>query len=186
MDNKSLDEIEKSRSKVEGPYVDFYTYAVDNVEKLRKDYDSKINVVKWDQMPMERSPDGLIKHIIHEKMDTKEMCLDIYMQFIDPGKASGKHRHLSEEVFFVVEGEGYDLHWDVRFDCDHEMEFTWETEPKRFNWKRGDFVYIPPYCTHQHFNASKNEEARIIVINSRILRKMGFDWHEQLERAEGF
>ncbi len=183
---KLIDQVEHDRAKVEGPFVDFYTHAVENVEKIKAEYDSRINVVKWDQMPMERSPDGLIKHIIHEGMNTKECCLDIYMQFIDPGKASGKHRHLSEEVFFVVEGEGYDLHWDVKFDCNTEMEFSWEDEPKKFEWKQGDFVYIPPYCAHKHFNSSQTEEARIIVINSRIIKAMGFNWHEQLERAEGF
>ena len=80
----------------------------------------RLNVVKSNQMPIERSPDGLIKHIINERMDTKECCLDIYMQFIPAGKATGKHRHLSEEVFYVIEGTGYDLHWDVRFDCKDE------------------------------------------------------------------
>ena len=108
-------------------------------------------------MPFERSPDGLIKHIINEKMDTKECCLDIYMQFLPPGKASGKHRHLSEEVFYVVEGRGYDLHWDVRFDCKDVMEFEWDEEPKRFDWEQGDFVYIPPYCIHKHFNADAEQ-----------------------------
>jgi len=102
-------------------------------EQFRGDYKGRLNVVKASQMPLERSPDGLIKHIINEQMDTKECCLDLYQQFIPPGKATGKHRHLSEEVFYVIEGNGYDLHWDVRFDCNHEMEFSWEEEPKRFD-----------------------------------------------------
>jgi hypothetical protein len=87
-----------------------------------------MNVVKAEEMPFERSPDGLIKHIINERMNTKECCLDIYMQFLPGGKASGKHRHLSEEVFYVVEGSGYDHHWDVRFDCHDVMEFDWDPE----------------------------------------------------------
>jgi gentisate 1,2-dioxygenase len=110
----------------------------------------------------------------------------MYQQFIPPGKATGKHRHLSEEVFYVIEGTGYDLHWDVRFDCADKYEWSWDEEPKRFEWEAGDFVYIPPYCTHKHFNADPNNEARIIVVNSRILKPMGFDWFEQLENAEGY
>jgi gentisate 1,2-dioxygenase len=119
-------------------------------------------------------------------MNTKECCLDVYMQFLPPGQASGKHRHLSEEVFYVVEGEGYDLHWDLKFECRDEMEFEWAAEPRRFDWREGDFVYIPPYCAHKHFNADPAKEARLIVINSRIIKAMGFDWFEQLERAEGY
>jgi gentisate 1,2-dioxygenase len=181
-----IDPREKLRAHAQTQYVDFYSEAVKASQEFRKEYDARMNVVKSSEMPLERSPDGLIKHIINERMNTKECCLDIYMQFLPPGGASGKHRHLSEEVFYVVEGSGYDLHWDVKFDCHDVMEFEWETEPQKFEWTQGDFVYIPPYCAHKHFNSDPNNEARIIVINSRIVKPMGFDWFEQLERAEGF
>ena len=112
--------------------------------------------------------------------------LAMYVIDIPKGGKTAPQKMMAEEVFYVIEGKGYDLHWDVRFDCDHEMEFTWDEEPKRFEWSQGDFVYIPPYCAHQHFNSDPNNEARIIVINSRILKPMGFDWFEQLENAEGY
>ena len=181
-----VDKIEHARAHAATSEVNFYAKALEVSERFRSDYKGRMNVVKAHQMPFERSPDGLIKHIIHEDMNTKECCLDIYQQFIPPGKATGKHRHLTEEIFFVIEGSGYDLHWDVRFDCKDEMEFSWDETPKRFEWAQGDFVYIPPYCAHRHFNADANNEARIVVVNSRIVKPMGFDWFEQLERAEGF
>ncbi|HWT31168.1 MAG TPA: cupin [Propylenella sp.] len=181
-----VDPVERERAHAQTQHVDFFAQALKASERFRSEYEGRLNVVKSHQMPFERSPDGLIKHIINEKMDTKECCIDIYMQFLPPGKASGKHRHLSEEIFYVVEGSGYDLHWDVRFDCKDEFEWSWEMEPKRFEWSQGDFVYIPPYCTHKHFNADNANEARIVVINSRILKPMGFDWFEQLENAEGY
>ena len=184
--SRVVDPRERAGSHADTGYVDFYTQALKSSEQFRVDYANRLNVVKSAQMPLERSPHGLIKHIINERMNTKECCLDMYMQFLPPGKASGKHRHLSEEVMYVVEGTGYDLHWDVRFDCDHEMEFTWDAEPKKYEWSQGDFIYIPPYCTHQHFNTDSKNEARIIVINSRILKPMGFDWYEQIENAEGY
>ena len=181
-----IDPRERERSHAGGQYVDFYAEALKASEQFRKEYEGKLNVVKSSQMPFERSPDGLIKWIINENMDTKECCVDIYMQFLPPGKASGKHRHLTEEIFYVVEGSGYDLHWDVKFDCKDAFEWEWEAEPKKFEWSQGDFVYIPPYCAHKHFNADAKNEARIIVINSRIVKPMGFDWFEQLENAEGY
>lgn len=176
-----IDKRERERSHAETHHVDFYSEALKASSQFREDYKGRLNVVKAEQMPFERSPDGLIKHVVNEKMNTKECCLDIYQQFIPGGKKSGKHRHLSEEIFYVIEGTGYDLHWDVRFDCNEEMEFEWDTEPKRFEWTTGDFVYIPPYCAHQHFNADAKNEARIVVMNSRIIKPMGFDWFEQLE-----
>ena len=186
MSKSIVDAIEKARAHAKTREVNFFEQALEASAKFREEYEGRMGVVKAKDMPFERSPDGLIKHIIHEHMNTKECCLDIYMQFLPAGKASGKHRHLTEEIFFVVEGSGYDLHWDVRFDCKDEMEFSWDETPKRFDWKQGDFVYIPPYCAHRHFNADPANEARIIVVNSRIVKPMGFDWFEQLENAEGF
>jgi gentisate 1,2-dioxygenase len=166
--------------------VAFQAEALAASRAFRKEYAERLNVVKWDEMPMERSPDGLIKHIVNERMDTRECCIDIYMQFIPAGGSSGLSRHLSEEIAYVVEGSGYDLHWDVRFDCKDAFVWEWEREPRRFDWSAGDFVYIPPYCAHKRFNSEAGAEARVVVVNSRIVRAMGFDWFEQLEPAPGF
>ncbi|MEX0752175.1 MAG: cupin [Xanthobacteraceae bacterium] len=152
--------------------------------EFRKEYEKRANVISAEEMPFERSADGLIKHLIHHKMNTPEMCVEAYMQFLKPGEHSGKHRHMWEEVIFVIEGSGYDLHWDFRFDCLEEFEWKWEDEPKRFEWKRGDFIYVPPFVTHQHF-ADPGGEARLIVISNRIIKEMGFDWFDQLEKAPG-
>lgn len=149
-------------------------------------YTNRPKVVKAADMPFENSPHGILKHMIHEKMNTVENCVDVYMQFLPGGMASGKHRHLAEEVFFVVEGEGYDLHWDVSFSVDVKFTWEWAEEPKKFEWKRGDFVYIPPYVAHRHFNASPDKPARIIVCHNRILKAMGAAWYEQLEPYEGY
>ena len=181
-----IDPRERARAHAQTKEVDFFAEAVKASDQFREDYAGRLNLVKAKDMPFERSPDGLIKHIINEKMNTKECCLDIYMQFLPPGKASGKHRHLSEEVIYVVEGKGYDLHWDVKFDVHDTMEFEWDAEPKRYDWEQGDFIYIPPYCIHKHFNADPANEARIIVINSRVIKQIGLDWFDQLENAEGY
>jgi quercetin dioxygenase-like cupin family protein len=106
------------------------------------------------------------------------------MQFIQPGSRTGKHRHMWEEVIFVAEGSGYDLHWDVKFDCLDKYEWDWETEPKKSEWTRGDFIYIPPFSIHQHFNTGTSE-ARLIVISNRIVKAMGFNWLDQVEKAPG-
>ncbi len=107
------------------------------------------------------------------------------MQFLKGSEQSGKHRHMWEEVIFVAEGKGYDLHWDCTFDCADKFEWRWDEKPKRFEWERGDFIYIPPFVTHQHFNASADQPARLIVISNRIIKEMGFDWFEQVENAPG-
>jgi gentisate 1,2-dioxygenase len=162
------------------------SYRAEDVEAsqvFRRQYETRRNVVSAEEMPFERAADGLIKHIVHRRMDTRECCVEAYMQFLKEGERSGKHRHMWEEVIFVVEGSGYDLHWDLKFDCLDKFEWEWAEEPKRFEWKRGDFIYIPPFTNHQHF---AREEARLIVISNRIVKEMGYDWFDQLEPAPGF
>ena len=118
-------------------------------------------------MPWENSPDGRIKHLIHRNMNTPELCVEAYMLFLDAGGRSGKHRHMWEELAFVVEGEGYDLHWDMMFDCKDKFIWEWDAEPKKFEWKQGDYIYVPPYTNHQSF---ATKEARIIVMSNRSSR----------------
>ena len=156
-----------------------------NSTQFRENYREAPNVVSAEDQPFEKSPDGLIKHLVHEKMGTREQCVDAYMLFIQKAGHSGKHRHMWEEVIFVAEGSGYDLHWDVKFDCVETYHWDWEAEPRKFEWQRGDFIYVPPFSIHQHFNTGKNE-ARLIVINNRIVKAMGFNWLDQLENAPGF
>jgi quercetin dioxygenase-like cupin family protein len=154
-------------------------------QAFRKQYESLLNVVTAEEMPFERSPDGLIKHLVHKKLNTRECCVEAYMQFLKAGERSGKHRHMWEEIIFVVEGSGYDLHWDMKFDCLEAFEWDWAAEPKRFEWQRGDYIYIPPFTIHQHF-AHTDGEARLVVMSNRIVKEMGYDWFDQLENAPGF
>ncbi len=72
----------------------------------------------------------------------------------------------------------------MKFDCVDAYQWDWETEPKKFEWTRGDFIYIPPFSIHQHFNPGK-VEARLIVISNRIVKAMGFNWLDQVENAPG-
>lgn len=164
----------------------YYQKALQKSAAFREEYLKRKAIIKPEEMPWEESPQGHLKHAVNEDMNTRECALDVYIQFFEPGGASGKHRHLSEEVFFVLEGKGYDLHWDVCFELTEKYNWAWETEPKRFEWEEGDFVYIPPYSIHQHFNADPGQPARFISATSRILKPLGFDWQEQIEPAPDY
>ena len=183
--NSFVSDIERERARTDVT-ADFYAKALESSKEFRKEYRERTKVVKWHDMPMERTADGLIKHIINEGMNTTECCIDIYMQFIPANGATGTSRHISEEVAFVIEGTGHDLHYDVSFECEDEFIWEWDTTPKKFEWGPGDYIYIPPYCAHKRVNDDSETEARVVVMNSRMLKPMGFDWFDQLEPAEGF
>lgn len=165
------------------PRSNLYAKDLASSAEFRRRYAAERTIVKRAEMPVEFGPQGVLKHLVHEDMGTQEYCLDIYEQYLAGGGRSGKHRHLSEEVLYVIEGSGYDLHWDLEFDCADEYSWDMAKEPKRFEWEAGDFVYIPPYCGHQHFNSDPENPVRFVSITSRIVKKMGFDWMEQLEDA---
>ena len=178
---------ESDRSKPQPASVDYYATQLTSSQELRREYQTRPVIVKASDMPWESCPQGLIKHVIHEEMSTKECALDLYQQFLPPGGASGRHRHLAEELFYVLEGSGYDLHWDIVFGPQQErMEWDWKKEAKRFDWEEGDFVYIPPYTIHQHFNADPEKPARFVSATNRLIKAMGFDWIDQLEAAPDF
>ena len=83
------------------------TFHADDIaasEGFRQRYATLPNVVKAEDMPWERSADGLIKHLVHRRLNTRECCVEAYMQFLKAGERSGKHRHMWEEVIFVVAG----------------------------------------------------------------------------------
>ncbi|SNT40927.1 Cupin domain-containing protein, partial [Noviherbaspirillum humi] len=140
-------------------------------------------VVTPEEMPWEMSRQGILKHLLNEKMNTRMESVDAYMQIIPPGSRSGKHRHLAEECVYVLEGRGYDLHQD----CDVEITDTYhwkaQDEVKRFEWEAGDVIYIPPNTIHQHFNADPERPVRLISAINRIYEKFGLNDLEQIEDA---
>jgi quercetin dioxygenase-like cupin family protein len=138
------------------------------------------SVVRAEDMAWEDSPQGRLKHVINDHMGTREFALDMYLQVIEPGEHSGKHRHFSEEVIYVLEGDGYDLHWDPQFDLDVQYRWSWAEEPKRFEWAADDFIFIPPYVTHQHV-AGPTSRVRLISATARVVKALGFDGLEQVE-----
>ena len=162
------------------------TFRTDDIKhsaEFRKAYEHALNVISAEDQPFEQSPDGLIKHLVHHRLNTRECCVEAYMQFLKAGERSGKHRHMWEEVIFVVEGSGYDLHWDMRFDCLDAFQWEWADVPKKFEWQQGDYIYIPPFTTHQHFATA---DARLIMMSNRMVKEMGFNWFDQVESAPGY
>lgn len=68
---------------------------------------------------------------------------------IPPGSHSGQHKH-GEEAIYIVEGTGYSVVDDVRYD-----------------WKRHSTVLIPFGSVHQHFNTGQ--------VTARYLSAMSID-----------
>jgi quercetin dioxygenase-like cupin family protein len=143
----------------------------------------KKKIIRPDEMPWEMSRQGLLKHLIHEDMNTRMETVDVYMQLIPPDSRSGRHRHLAEECIYVLEGRGYDIHQDCDVEITDAFVWTPQKETQRFEWEAGDYIYIPPNTIHQHFNADPERPVRLISSTARIFRQMGLNTLEQFEDA---
>lgn len=155
-------------------------------EKARTRLLRQHQVIKAYDMPWENSRHGRIKHIVNSHMPYPVKTVDLYMMVLTPGGRSGKHRHMAEELLYILEGQGYDLHCDPVVEIDEKYVWGTNAESQRFDWEQGDFVYIPPMVAHQHFNASPTAQARFLAASHRGYRFLGYPDLEQLEDAPDY
>ena len=160
-----------------------YKSLLDEATDMPRRNAQRRKIVHPDEMPWEMSRQGLLKHLLNARMNTRIETVDAYMQFIPLGSRSGKHRHLAEECLYVVEGKGYDLHQDCDVEITDTYHWTPVSEVQRFEWEAGDLIYIPPNTIHQHFNADPKRPARLISVINRIYQACGLNDLEQIEDA---
>jgi quercetin dioxygenase-like cupin family protein len=108
-------------------------------------------VIKAGHVELERTRQGKLKFYISLWTEVAARALDLMTMEIEPGGHTGKHRHIFEEMIYVHEGKGYDVH-----------------EQTKYAWEAGDVVCIPPMTAHQHFNEG-DKPARLISTWSRQL-----------------
>ena len=164
------------------------TFRADEVaasQEFRKGYETQPNVVQAEDMPWEHSADGLIKHLVHQKLNTREM-LRRGLHAVPQGRRDVRQAsahvggaHLRGRRLGLRPALGH----EVRLPRSVPVGMGGGAEGVR--WKRGDYIYIPPFTNHQHV-AGDHEECRLIVMSNRIVKEMGFDWFDQVENAPGF
>lgn len=173
---------EKDRYQ-QGYTADLYEQAL--LEAAQEQEQTKLlrrrQVIKASDMPWENSRHGRIKHLVNSKLPYPVKTVDLYMMVLPPGGRSGKHRHMAEELLYILEGQGYELHWDPDVEINKKYVWKIKKESQKFEWEQGDFVYIPPMVAHQHFNASKDGPARFLAATHRGFKFLGFPELEQLE-----
>jgi quercetin dioxygenase-like cupin family protein len=76
--------------------------------------------------------------------------LQVHFVELPPGKSNHGHGHQNEALFYVLEGNGYEIHDD-----------------KRYDWSKGDLVVVHNDSVHRHFNASETERAVCLVIKAK-------------------
>ena len=94
-------------------------------------------------------PQTYSRHYIEPK-DGITQLFHIHLEEYAPGGHSQKHGHVNEAAFYILDGEGYEIHDGIRYD-----------------WKAGDVAIVHNNCVHQHFNASATKPARALVMKTK-------------------
>lgn len=161
----------------------YYEESIKRTKERPRRHAGLMKVVKPEDMPWEESRQGKLKHMVNDEMGAVSQTMTAYLQEISPGSKTGKHRHMAEEMAFVLEGKGYDLHWDVDIKLTDRYEWVIAEEPKRFEWEAGDLITIPVNTVHQHFNSDPEKPARILSAVNNVYKMLDCDDMEQLENA---
>ena len=96
-------------------------------------------------------------------VDLPSKTLSMTIGGLEPGQATGRHRHTYETILFVLEGAG-----------------TTYIEDRAVAWSAGDAVYIPVWAWHHHVNASADRRCRYIACESApLLQNLGVALREE-------
>lgn len=109
-------------------------------------------VYKSKEMPFKGGPTLFVKHPVNPQNTAILQTVEGHMSVYAPDGKSPKHCHMNSAVFYVLEGEGYDVHDGVRYD-----------------WEAGDAAIVGNACVHQHFNASSDKPARVLILKAKPL-----------------
>jgi quercetin dioxygenase-like cupin family protein len=144
-------------------------------------------VVKPDDTLWETTRDGKIRVLCSKDTpDVRVFSVDVFEQEIPPGSRSAKHLHMADEVFYVLSGSGHSLHWEVEAEIAERYYARIANEPTRHEFTEGDTLYVPQNTVHQHFNASEDEPLRLLSVQNRLIKYLGYDNVVYFEDAPEF
>ena len=115
------------------------------LERLR----SMPRVRKAKEIKFVDGPQAYSRHYVEPK-DGITQLFHIHLEEYSPGGRSQKHGHVNEAAFYILDGDGYEIHDGVRYD-----------------WSAGDVAIVHNNCVHQHFNASDTKPARALMLKTK-------------------
>jgi gentisate 1,2-dioxygenase len=128
------------------------------VRAIQGNYNLKEELARLRAMPRVRKgreikftdgPQTFSRHYVEPKDGITQM-FHLHLEEWGPGAKSQKHGHVNEAAFYILDGEGYEIHDGVRYD-----------------WQAGDVAIVHNNCVHQHFNGSSTKPARALVMKTK-------------------
>jgi quercetin dioxygenase-like cupin family protein len=123
-----------------------YEQTIEHYQRAKERVAKGRVVIREREAPWEQGRQGRIQHYIHRN-NWPEIAAPGWTSFVhDIRRHSGKHRHQGGIGLFVIEGKGYTV-----------------VNERRFDWDKGDLILLPVQaggCVHQHFNEAGTESAK--------------------------
>jgi quercetin dioxygenase-like cupin family protein len=159
-----------------GPREDWGQIWTDGVDQRKK-------VVKPSDTVWETTRDGKVRVLCSKDTpDVRVFSVDVYEQEIPPGGRSAKHWHMADEVAYVISGEGYSEQWEVEAEIAERYYARIAKEPTRHEFKADDTVFVPQNHVHRYVSTG-DAPLRILVVQNRLLKQLGYDTVRYLEDA---
>ena len=134
----------------------------------------------WEQTPL-----GRVRVMASpEHTDGRIFSIDAFELEIEAGGHSGKYWKMADEVYYVLSGDGYALQWEVEAEIAEKYYARIALEPKRFDFKQGDTMYVPQNHVCQIF-AADGTPLRLFNAQNRVFKHLGYDTVHYFEPASG-
>jgi quercetin dioxygenase-like cupin family protein len=132
-------------------------------------------VVKHADTKWEDTPLGRVRVMTSPATDdVRTFSTDVYELEIPAGGKSGRRWQMADEVFYVLSGSGYSLQWEVQAEIAEKYYARIALEPKRYDFKTGDTIYVPQNTVAQFFSA-EGEPLNLLSGQNRVFKQLGYD-----------
>lgn len=139
-------------------------------------------VVTADDTIWETTSLGRMRVMNSLEMAQRLFSVDMFELDIPSGSRSGRYWKMADEVFYVLDGNGYSLHWEVQAEIADRYYARVASQPNRYEIKKGDTLYVPQNTVAQHF-AGDGSSLRLLSAQNRVFKHLGYDRVHFLESA---
>ena len=109
-------------------------------------------IIHWDdapQRPRSDDPDGYAKQFVNKSLGAEK--LQMHVSVISPGKrAHPPHKHVEEEIIYVLEGEG-----------------TMMIDDEEFPVKAGSATFLPSWVFHGITNTGSSMLKYMVILEPK-------------------
>jgi mannose-6-phosphate isomerase-like protein (cupin superfamily) len=131
----------------------------------------------------ERTPLGRVRVMSSPaRTDARIFSVDVFELDVPAGSRSGRYWKMADEVYYVLAGGGYALHWEVEAELAERYYARVALEPTRHEVKQGDTLYVPQNTVVQLF-AADGAPLRLLNAQNRVFKHLGYDNVHYFEAA---